>query len=240
MCPLRTKWEHHSRETATFFSRESGEELKKGHLSGRSCDPSRSKIAFPQTGRKRRSVAINLPFPRRMRIGLRHYERIVFFTHVRKSGWARASIVQLGRGGQRLSPPLREKPLLQCRADLEFLDRAFDCGLLVGGFNLSKQDRRRSFDVVDIPLVRLACGRVWLFSWALHWFAFSSQFGRTSAPMVPHFVHTIFGPSEGTGTSPGRRSTFMITPFDDPQPCVNRLTHAARKVAHVSCRWICR
>jgi hypothetical protein len=38
----------------------------------------------------------------------------------------------------------------------------------------------------------------------------SRQFGRTSAPMVPHFVHT-FGPNDGTVTSPGRWSTFMIT-----------------------------
>jgi hypothetical protein len=37
------------------------------------------------------------------------------------------------------------------------------------------------------------------------------QFGRTSAPMVPHFVHTILGPNDGTVTSPGRWSTFMIT-----------------------------
>jgi hypothetical protein len=44
---------------------------------------------------------------------------------------------------RRLGPPLREKPLLQCRADLEFLDRAFDCGLLVGRFDVPKQDRRR-------------------------------------------------------------------------------------------------
>jgi hypothetical protein len=33
---------------------------------------------------------------------------------------------------------------------------------------------------------------------ALHCFAFFSQFGRTSAPMIPHFVHTIFGPNQGT------------------------------------------
>ena len=37
----------------------------------------------------------------------------------------------------------------------------------------------------------------------------SFQFGRASAPMVPHFVHTIRGPNEGTVRSPGRWSTFM-------------------------------
>ena len=41
--------------------------------------------------------------------------------------------------------------------------------------------------------------------------AISSQFGLASAPMVPHFVHAIFGPNEGTVTSPGRWSTFMIS-----------------------------
>jgi hypothetical protein len=39
----------------------------------------------------------------------------------------------------------------------------------------------------------------------------SRQFGRTSAPMVPHFVHTILGPNDGTVTSPERWSTFVIT-----------------------------
>jgi hypothetical protein len=38
-----------------------------------------------------------------MRIWLRHYERIVFFTHVRESGWARAGIAQLGQGYHRPS-----------------------------------------------------------------------------------------------------------------------------------------
>src|ERR1700722_4647856 len=47
----------------------------------------------------------------------------------------------------------------------------------------------------------LACGRGWFPGRrALHCFTFSNQFGRTSAPMVPHFVHTIFGPNEGTVT----------------------------------------
>jgi hypothetical protein len=57
------------------------------------------------------------------------------------------------------------------------------------------------------------CLRAGMAAWrrAFHGFTLSSQFGRTSAPIVPHFVHTIFGPNEGTVTSPGRWSTFMIT-----------------------------
>jgi len=31
----------------------------------------------------------------------------------------------------------------------------------------------------------------------------SRQLGRTSPPIVPHFVHTIFGPNDGTVRSPG-------------------------------------
>jgi hypothetical protein len=38
----------------------------------------------------------------------------------------------------------------------------------------------------------------------------SRQFGRTSAPMVPHFVQIIFGRNDGTVRSAGRWSTFMI------------------------------
>jgi hypothetical protein len=30
--------------------------------------------------------------------------------------------------------------------------------------------------------------------------------------MVPHFLHTIFGPNEGTVTSPRRWSTFIFVP----------------------------
>jgi hypothetical protein len=33
----------------------------------------------------------------------------------------------------------------------------------------------------------------------------------TSAPMVPHFVQTIFDPNDGTVRSPGRWSTFITT-----------------------------
>ena len=33
---------------------------------------------------------------------------------------------------------------------------------------------------------------------------------RTSAPMVPHFVHTMRGPNDGTVRSPDKWSTFMI------------------------------
>ena len=33
---------------------------------------------------------------------------------------------------------------------------------------------------------------------------FSRQFGRTSAPMVPHFVQTIFGSNDFTVRSPGQ------------------------------------
>jgi hypothetical protein len=32
-------------------------------------------------------------------------------------------------------------------------------------------------------------------------FGRSSQFGRASAPMIPHEVHTIRGPKDGTGTA---------------------------------------
>jgi hypothetical protein len=39
----------------------------------------------------------------------------------------------------------------------------------------------------------------------------SRQFGRTSAPIIPHFVQTIFGPNDGTVSPPDRWSTFMIT-----------------------------
>jgi hypothetical protein len=39
----------------------------------------------------------------------------------------------------------------------------------------------------------------------------SIQFGRTSAPIVPHFVHTMREPKDGAVRSPGRWSTFMIT-----------------------------
>ena len=38
----------------------------------------------------------------------------------------------------------------------------------------------------------------------------SVQFGLTFAPTVPHLVHTIRNPSDGTVRSPGRWSTFMI------------------------------
>jgi hypothetical protein len=34
--------------------------------------------------------------------------------------------------------------------------------------------------------------------------------GLTSAPIVPHFVHTMRGPNDGTVRSPGMWSTFMI------------------------------
>jgi hypothetical protein len=46
---------------------------------------------------------------------------------------------------------------------------------------------------------------------ALVFTAPSRQFGRTSAPIVPHFVHTIRGLKDGTVRSPGRWSTFTIT-----------------------------
>jgi|HubBroStandDraft_6_1064221.scaffolds.fasta_scaffold681470_2 hypothetical protein len=39
----------------------------------------------------------------------------------------------------------------------------------------------------------------------------SCQFGRTSAPIAPHLVHTMRGPNEGTVRSPGRWSTLTIT-----------------------------
>src|SRR5262249_9912700 len=39
----------------------------------------------------------------------------------------------------------------------------------------------------------------------------SSQFGRTSAPTVPHLVHTMRGPNDGTVRSPGRWATLTIT-----------------------------
>jgi hypothetical protein len=39
---------------------------------------------------------------------------------------------------------------------------------------------------------------------------FSSQFGRASAPMIPHLVHTIRGPNTGTRTSSGQRSALKI------------------------------
>jgi hypothetical protein len=38
----------------------------------------------------------------------------------------------------------------------------------------------------------------------------SRQFGRTSAPTIPHFVHTIGGPKDGTGTSSGHGSALKI------------------------------
>jgi hypothetical protein len=38
----------------------------------------------------------------------------------------------------------------------------------------------------------------------------SRQFGRTSAPTIPHFVHTIRGPNDGTGTSSGHVSALMM------------------------------
>jgi hypothetical protein len=39
----------------------------------------------PKAGVAATIVAKNLPFPWRMRIGLRHYKRVIFFTHVRES-----------------------------------------------------------------------------------------------------------------------------------------------------------
>jgi hypothetical protein len=41
----------------------------------------------------------------------------------------------------------------------------------------------------------------------LHRGDFSRQFGRASVPIVPHFVHTMRGPNDGTVRSPGRWST---------------------------------
>ena len=41
--------------------------------------------------------------------------------------------------------------------------------------------------------------------------ALSRQFGLTSAPIVPHFVHTMRGPKDGIVMSPGRWSTLRIT-----------------------------
>jgi hypothetical protein len=43
----------------------------------------------------------------------------------------------------------------------------------------------------------------------LHGRSRSGQSGLTSAPTIPHFVHTIRGINEGTVRSPGRWSTFM-------------------------------
>jgi hypothetical protein len=40
----------------------------------------------------------------------------------------------------------------------------------------------------------------------------SFQFGRVSAPRIPHRVHTMRGPNVGTGTSSGRRSALHIAP----------------------------
>jgi hypothetical protein len=39
---------------------------------------------------------------------------------------------------------------------------------------------------------------------------FSRQFGRASAPMIPHLVRTIRGPNTGTRTSSGQRSALKI------------------------------
>jgi hypothetical protein len=39
----------------------------------------------------------------------------------------------------------------------------------------------------------------------------SRQFGLRSAPIIPHFVHTMRGPNDGTVRSLGRWSTFTIT-----------------------------
>ena len=39
----------------------------------------------------------------------------------------------------------------------------------------------------------------------------SFQFGRASAPMIPHLVHTMRGPKDGTVISPRRWSTFITT-----------------------------
>jgi hypothetical protein len=109
------------------------------------------------------------------------------------------------------NPPLREKPFLQCWADLEFLDRPLDGGFLVGRFDVTKEGGRRSFDVTDVP-----CGLLGRRRWrrglfpdgrALHCRTFSRQFGRTSAPTMPQRVHTIRGPNVGTGTSSDHRST---------------------------------
>jgi hypothetical protein len=36
----------------------------------------------------------------------------------------------------------------------------------------------------------------------------SIQFGRASAPRLPHWLHRMRGPNEGTGTSSGHASTF--------------------------------
>jgi hypothetical protein len=55
-----------------------------------------------------------------------------------------------------------------------------------------------------------------------HHYPHSFQLGRTSAARVPHFAHTNFGPNEGTVTSPGRWSTFMITSCRQPRHCTAR------------------
>jgi hypothetical protein len=61
----------------------------------------------------------------------------------------------------------------------------------------------------------------------------SRQFGRTSAPMVPHFVHTMRGPNEGTVKSPGRWSTFMITSLPlDSERGLDRIVEARAGPCH--------
>jgi hypothetical protein len=60
----------------------------------------------------------------------------------------------------------------------------------------------------------------------------SRQFGRTSAPRVPHFEHSIRGPNRGTGTSSGQGSALKIASWW-------HLGTSLRKRAHRVVRFLC-
>jgi hypothetical protein len=60
-----------------------------------------------------------------------------------------------------MSPPLREKPIPQRRADLKFVDGPFDRRFLIRRLNTAEQGGRRPLYVIDAPRVLLARGRRW-------------------------------------------------------------------------------
>jgi hypothetical protein len=92
--------------------------------------------------------------------------------------------------------------------------------------------------VINVPGVLLACARRrrrLLIGGRLHC-AFSGQFGRASAPMIPHLVQTMRGPNVGTGTWSGHgsalRTAFYRRATTDPQ----LLEHAVHmRIIDASC-----
>jgi SWI2/SNF2 ATPase len=131
--------------------------------------------------------------------------------HTQGSG---KSLLMAFYSGLIIKHPEMQNPTLVVLTDRNDLDDQ-----LFGTFSMCKDLLRQTAQQAEdrdhlrklLDLCGLLAGGNGCLAKGVHGFTLSSQFGRTSAPIVPHFVHTIFGPNEGTVTSPGRWSTFMIT-----------------------------